>query len=768
MLRPERMCRVSVTGSKRVMDDTIESVHELDILHVTEYDGAWDGFEPGDPVEGADEASDKLVTVRSLESILDVDAEDAGPTQLVTDEALEEDLEDVRTQVNELDDRRGDIEDDLRDVRERIDTMEPFVTLGIDLDLLRGYDSLSVAVGTGDADEVDAALADSDVETFEVFDEEDVVAVFARCEDSDLQDALVGATFSELAVPDGDGDPSSYLEELRHEEQQLESKLSTVEDELDDLRLDYAGFLLAAEEKLSIEVQKAEAPLTFATTENAFVAEGWIPNEEYEAFESQVMADVGEAVAIEKLEVAEYDSDGHAHSHEEVDHGGGGGEVGSEVDTGVTAESEEENREPSEAVADGGMVSATAEPRSDGGVVTMGDEDPPVIQDNPGAVKPFESLVEVVNRPKYGEFDPTVVFFLTFPAFYGFMIGDLGYGILYFLAGYGLYTQVDSDVLKSLGGVAMWAGGFTALFGILYGEVFGLHTISNVVWPAIGFEEAPIHKGLQPAFGDYAIAWLTISLLAGMLHLAIGWTFDFVENLSHGFYDALTESGSWLLMLFGLWAWVFSGANGSAPGFLYTAEEGIFAGHPFALGFTGLPAINLFSVGGFPISAWLLVFAVGLVLLALADPIEVVEFLNVFVNVLSYTRLAAVLLAKAGMAFVVNLLFFGVYVVETGHGAEWHFGINHSPAHMLEQGTYHGYEVTEVMFGGLMHSGVAGVIGGLLVLVLGHVLVLVLGVTSAGLQGVRLEYVEFFGKFFEGGGKQYTPFGYDRQYTTDD
>ncbi|WP_372913154.1 V-type ATPase 116kDa subunit family protein, partial [Salinigranum sp.] len=57
---------------------------------------------------------------------------------------------------------------------------------------------------------------------------------------------------------------------------------------------------------------------------------------------------------------------------------------------------------------------------------------------------------------------------------------------------------------------------------------------------------------------------------------------------------------------------------------------------------------------------------------------------------------------------------------------------------------------------------------GLLVLVLGHVIVLALGVTSAGLQAVRLEYVEFFGKFYEGGGKEYEPFGYERSYTTDE
>ena len=749
MLRPEKMCRVSVTGSKRTMEPVIEAVHGLDMLHVTEYDGSWEGFEPGNPVEGADEASDQLVTVRSLESILGVDPEDAGPTRLVTDEALEEDLEEVRSEVTELDDRRDGSRDDLRGVEDEIATMEPFVALGIDLDLLRGYDSLSVVVGEGDAEEVRSALGESDLDSFEVFHEDGVAAVFARAAEDDIQDALVGATFSALAVPEGDGDPSEYLEELNHRKQQLKSKLSTVEDELDDLRLDYSGFLLAAEEKLSIEVQKAEAPLTFATTENAFIAEGWIPDDRYGEFEESVASTVGDAIDIEKLEVAAYDDDGHAHSHEEVEQAD---EDDVADESGPTIE---EEGTPEEAVADGGDA------RADGGIVTMGSSSPPVIQNNPGAAKPFEALVEVVNRPKYGEFDPTVLFFLTFPAFYGFMIGDVGYGILYFLAGYGLYSKVDSDVLKSLGGVAMWAGGFTILFGFLYGEIFGLHTISDVVWPAFGFDGAPFHKGLQPAYADYALGWLLLSVLAGMAHLAVGWTLGFVKNLQHGLWDAITESGSWLLMLFGFWTWIFSDfPAGSKPTFLI-GPEAVFAGNPFALGFEGFSA----TVG----MAALAVFAVGLVLIALADFAEFVEavFLQVFVNGLSYTRLAAVLLAKAGMAFVVNLLFFGVYV-DSGGG--WHFGIGGMPTipEGAETVMYHGYEVTSIMFPGLMHSGIAGVVGGLVVLVLGHVLVLILGVTSAGLQAVRLEYVEFFGKFYEGGGKAYTPFGYERTYTTDD
>ena len=50
----------------------------------------------------------------------------------------------------------------------------------------------------------------------------------------------------------------------------------------------------------------------------------------------------------------------------------------------------------------------------------------------------------------------------------------------------------------------------------------------------------------------------------------------------------------------------------------------------------------------------------------------------------------------------------------------------------------------------------------------GHVLVVALEITSAGVEAGGLEYVKFWGKFYEGGAGSYTPSGYDRQYTTED
>ena len=770
MLRPERMSLVSVTGSKQVMDDAIERIHDLRLLHVTDYDGEWEGFAPGDPMEGADAASEKLVTVRALQSTLGVTGEEADTTRIVTDEALEEELEAVRTEANELDDRRDELRDELRNVEDRIDAMEPYARLGIDLDLFRGYDALAVSVGEGDPDRIRTALenADADVEPYELFsdDSDQVVAVFARTDEDTLTNVLVETEFTAYELPNAEGSPEAYLDELEDERARLRSQLEDAEAELDDLRREVGGFLLAAEETLAIRVQRREAPLSFATTENAFVAEGWIPTERFVDLTEGLYDAVGDHVEVDELERAQYDGEGRIVDREEV---GDRGTPGTPDPTAADGRGE--------ARTDGGATAAAGatagDPRPDGGEDVAAERgvhgttssEPPVIQQNPEPVKPFESLVEVINRPKYSELDPTVIVFMTFPLFFGLMIGDLGYGILYTAIGYWLTKNFESDIMTSLGGVAIFAGVFTMLFGVLYGEIFGLHVLGEIVWNG----HPPIHKGLQPGFAEYAFFWLVVSVLFGIAHLAIGWIFDFYENLDHGLEHAVLHSGSWLIMLFGLWAWVFSHAlEGTSPGFM-VGEDSVFNGHPFDFGFTGLPAFDLFTLpigDGLAISGWLVIFLIGFVLLIVGEPIEGVEFLNVLVNALSYTRLAAVLLAKAGMAYVVNLLVFGAYQ----HDGETHFIFTEGEtvAHVVEE-----YGREALVFPGLLNGEgalalVLGAIAGVVILVLGHILVLVLGITSAGLQAIRLEYVEFFGKFFEGGGEAYDPLGYERQYTAED
>jgi V/A-type H+-transporting ATPase subunit I len=385
----------------------------------------------------------------------------------------------------------------------------------------------------------------------------------------------------------------------------------------------------------------------------------------------------------------------------------------------------------------------------------MGNEDdPPVVQDNPGTVQPFEVLVRVLGRPAYDELDPTFILFATFPMFFGLMIGDLGYGLFYVLMGYWVFERFESEALRGLGAIGIACGLSTMLFGVLYGEVFGLHVLGEVLFGG----SPPFHKGIQPAFLDFALLWLTVSILLGLLHLTVGYLFEFYESMRHGLGHAIEEAGSWLFLLIGIWTALFSKlVEGLVPGFM-VGPESAFAGHPVPLGFTGFPA----EVG----LAGLALAGVGLaILLYEAGGIALIEWLDVLVNTLSYTRLAAVLLAKAGMAFAVNLIVFGIYEEEAHGGTEFlfittHGGIGNVPA-------------DHVVFPGLFNLGdgavlAVGLIVGVLVFLLGHALVFALGVTSAGLEADRLEYVEFFQKFYDGGGDPYEPFGYVRRFTTED
>ena len=768
MLRPERMSKVSVTGSKGVMPTVIEAIHGLNLVHLSDYDGSWEGFDNGVPTEGADAVSEKLVTVRALENTLDLSADEvdwgeqaaemAAPIPTDTDEGRssgaageldagwEDRLEEVRTQVNELDDRRSDVAEQLRRVEERIDRVEPFAELGIDLDLLSGYEAIDVVVGEGSLEEIEAVLeASEDVRAFETFTGGDVVAIAAApadgADDDPIDDALVGIEFTRHEVPDTEQNPSTYVDELAERKRELEYEIEDIDADLEEIKRTEAGFLLAVEERLTVEVQQAEAPLQFATTDRAFVAEGWIPTDEYDRLVDALTDAVGDSVEIEELERASYDRHGSTRT-EDV-------QQGAQRAKDEDAASEDDQQQ--KAVTDGGSV------------VTM-DDQPPTIQNNPSGTKPFQTLVKAVNQPKYNELDPTIFLFLTFPLFFGFMISDVGYGLLYVGIGYYMYRSFDSAGITSLGGIAMWCGAFTILFGILFGEFFGLHELGYIIF---GDGGAPMgDKGLSPATVEYVNAWLIVALALGVLHLNIGWVLDFAENYmhGHGLWGAITHSGSWLLMLNGFWIWVFSPqAADIKPAFLFEA----FDGEPFAFGFDGFGMMTLFTVpadspvlAGFDLTLPLLMVIVGVVLLAIGDPVELPEVAMPFAHVVSYARITAVLLAKGGMAFVVNLLTFGA--VQTPEGSR----------PFIAPWTGYGPEDGQVMFDGLFHMGdgvvaVVAFVAGIAILILGHILVLLLGITSAGLQGIRLEYVEFFGKFYEGGGNNYEPFGHDRKYVED-
>lgn len=702
MLRPEPMTRTLVVAPKSAQRAAIETLYDLRSAHIVEFnerdDEAYEGFGIGEPLEEGSEASERLVRLRALKRQLDL--EDHEPKERYTVDEIEERLDQalvqVETDVQSAVESRDRVESALDDLENRIDAVEPFTDLPLDFQDYRGYDNLEVFVGSldGSAEEV---LRDVSAR-FEAFEGREVTAVFAEDEAADeVDDALVAAGFQDVPVPDEEGSPAQALQELERERSRLEDRLETARDELEDLRRRHGDFLLAAEEHLTIEVEKAEAPLDFATSENAFVVEAWIPKSELGTVEDALTRVSEGPVHVEPAEVAEPHPEhvpGHDHEDLEDDH---------EAEEG-------HEEEPEEA------------------------DTPPTRYDNPPGISAFEPFTDLFSRPRYDELDPTISLALVFPFFYGIMIGDLGYGIAMALLGVALVSKLkERGTARSLGVAFLVAGTVAALSGaFLYGEAFGipfgahhhaescaaLHHEGETSWQClIADNPAEAHPFLAKLTDVTDL--LVFSVLAAYVHLGAGLLMGFVNELPHDRKHAAAQIG-WLAVVTGIFAQIaFMGQHLGKSGWIWSL-----------LGpFQAVMPVQSVSFAGFPLSGWL-VFGGGLgavILGATEGAIGLIEIPSMLGNVLSYTRLAGVAVAKAAMAVAFN----GLFLVDM-----------------------------------LMGGGIMVLVGGIL-LIVGQLVVFALGLLSSGIQAIRLNYVEHFRWFYNGGGLTFDPFGRSRSHSTE-
>jgi V/A-type H+/Na+-transporting ATPase subunit I len=148
---------------------------------------------------------------------------------------------------------------------------------------------------------------------------------------------------------------------------------------------------------------------------------------------------------------------------------------------------------------------------------------------------------------------------------------------------------------------------------------------------------------------------------------------------------------------------------------------------------TVLPVVVAGLRIGAIIGAVLLVM--GIVFIARDSALEIVELPTIISHVLSYSRIVAVGLSSVAIAMVINYMAIGM---------------------LIEPQLEH---ITIV--------GILFIIMGVLVFLIGHALNLALGILGGGLHSIRLHYVEFFTKFYKGGGKKYSPFGLKRRFTED-
>src|SRR2546426_172794 len=294
--------------------------------------------------------------------------------------------------------------------------------------------------------------------------------------------------------------------------------------------------------------------------------------------------------------------------------------------------------------------------------------DPPVLLRNPKPLRPFEMLVKLFSTPNYREIDPTFVLTFTFPIFFGLMVGDAGYGLVWMVYGIWLLRRWKDrawDFWKNLLVTLIWGGFWSLLFGVFFfGEAFGIpfhHAalattrVELLDWSAILGVNIPLHAPLEKL--EQITDFIVLSILAAYVHLAIGFVIGLVNDLGHNRKHALGKV-AWLLILTGFFVvmivrsarWPVD-AEGRTPfGYLiWNKLLGWFPreGYVYAqIGFGPNNPIPWAAIG-------MLLGGVGL-LLATEGPLHIMEFFGLLANIVSYARLAAAGVAKGAMAFAFN------------------------------------------------------------------------------------------------------------------
>ena len=102
------------------------------------------------------------------------------------------------------------------------------------------------------------------------------------------------------------------------------------------------------------------------------------------------------------------------------------------------------------------------------------DEDVPVVLHNARVFRPFESIISLLPLPRYGTIDPTPFVAIFFPLFFGIMLGDVGYGIIFAAISYLMIRKSKPDsAFRRIALVGMTCAAVSIIFGILFGELFG-------------------------------------------------------------------------------------------------------------------------------------------------------------------------------------------------------------------------------------------------------------------------------------------------------
>lgn len=331
-------------------------------------------------------------------------------------------------------------------------------------------------------------------------------------------------------------------------------------------------------------------------------------------------------------------------------------------------------------------------------------EEPPTNLRNVSALKPFQIIVNLFGTPKYREWDPTPIIAYSFAFFFGLMMGDVVYATLIMLfAKFGLRLFVDdpeSEGFKSFQRVLYISSSVALVIGFLTGSYLG-----NFLYEFFGIKNLAIAPGLEAILVN-PMSFIVLSLIIGLIHVNIAHILGLIRGIKERQRGvAIGKAGLFILQIAGI-PWIMHAIlHVDIP--LFTAQTYSILLYVIALSLILIIASSIIQKGAFMGGIFWLFDVTGL----LGD-------------VMSYARLAGVSLATYYLAVSFNLM------------------------------------ATLVL--GAASGNIALVIGAtiltIIILLIGHLLNLVLAGITCFVHSLRLCFVEFLFKFYEGGGREYSPF----------